>query len=553
MQLSFDAADRLVELVEFRRGPVPADEAARVLYALASAPTALARSLLDDVVRGDGRLAWRGASVGLAAAPGADVLLEHAHFVVVDLETTGLSPRSSRICEIGAQRVRELELTDTYETLVDPRAPLPPAVTSLTGIHPAALRGAPRAELAIRQFIEFAGDAAIVAHNARFDLGFLDREVELLTGRRIAAPVVDTVWLARRLLGERTRRVGLASLAHFFGVSTEPCHRALPDARATAEILLVLLGLAQERGARTLADLVELAAPRARRLHAKRSLVAGAPTRPGVYLFRGRDGLVLYVGRARDLRARLRSYFAGERQRPAVEAALAALEEVEWRETGSELEAALEELRLLRELRPPANARGTRPDRHVHLRRRGPKWTVVGDATPYGPLAGRALAQRAARALDGHESDDLAAAITPLRDRVRRLAREQRFEDAARLRDRLKALEQVAAALAELERLRALRTCVVVPARQPGFVRAYAIADGRVAATRLLARGPGALHEAAALVAEARDAAGPTAAKDADELRLVGSFLHRPPPELRQAPLEPGAICALVEGLPLAA
>ena len=334
MQLSFDAADRLVELVEARRGPVPADEAARILFALASAPTAVARSLLDDVVSGDARLAWRGASVGLAAPPGADVALENAHFVVVDLETTGLSPRTSRICEIGAQRVRALALEDAFETLVDPRVALPAAVASLTGIRSEALRGAPRSQLAVRRLLAFTGDAAIVAHNARFDLAFLDREVELLTGRRIAAPVVDTVWLARRLLGERTRKVGLASLAHFFGVPTEPCHRALPDARATAEILVVLVGLAQERGARTLADLVELAAPRARRLHAKRSLVAGAPPRPGVYVFRGRGGVALYVGRARDLRARLRSYFASGRQRPAVEAALGALEEVEWRETG---------------------------------------------------------------------------------------------------------------------------------------------------------------------------------------------------------------------------
>jgi DNA polymerase-3 subunit epsilon len=553
MQLSFDAADRLVELVEARRGPVAADEAARVLFALASAPSALARSLLDDVVSGDARLAWRGASVGLAAPPGADVQLEDAHFVVVDLETTGLSPRSSRICEIGAQRIRALELEDTFETLVDPRAPLPPAVTSLTGIQPAALRGAPRAELAVRRLLAFAGDGAIVAHNARFDLAFLDQEVERLTGRRIAAPVVDTVWLARRLLGERTRRVGLASLAHFFGVSTEPCHRALPDARATAEILLVLVGLAQELGARTLADLVELAAPRARRLNVKRSLVAGAPPRPGVYLFRGAHGLPLYVGRARDLRARLRSYFASGRQRPAVEAALGALEEVEWRETGSELEAALEELRLLRELRPPANARGTRPERHVYLRRRGSRWTVSSDQTSLGPLPGRRLAGRAARALDGHASDDLEAALPALRARLRRLGRELRFEDAARMRDRLTALDDVVAQLRELDRLRGLRACVIVPAREPGFVRAHAIAEGRVAAVRLLPRGPGAAHEAAALVAEARCPTLSRAPGDADELRLVASFLRRPPPELRLAPLDVASICALLDGIPLAA
>jgi DNA polymerase-3 subunit epsilon len=553
MQLSFDAADRLVELVEFRRGPVPADEAARILFALASAPTALARSLLEDVVTGDARLAWRGASVGLAAPPGADVLLEDGHFVVVDLETTGLSPRTSRICEIGAQRVRSLALADAFETLVDPRVALPAAVTSLTGIRSEALRGAPRSELAVRRLLAFAGDAAIVAHNARFDLAFLDREVELLTGRRIAAPVVDTVWLARRLLGERTRKVGLASLAHFFGVPTEPCHRALPDARATAEILVVLIGLAQERGARTLADLVELAAPRARRLHAKRSLVAGAPPRPGVYVFRGRGGLALYVGRARDLRARLRSYFAGGRQRPAVEAALGALEDVEWQETGSELEAALVELRLLRELRPPANARSTRPDRHVYLRRRGSRWTTTTDPTPFGPLPGRRLARLAARALDGHASDDVHAALPPLRERVRRLGRELRFEDAARLRDRLEGLEEAVDALRELERLRSMSACVVVPAREAGFARVHAIAAGRVAASRLVPQGSGAPHEAAALVAEARRVSLSHAPEDADELRLVASFLRRPPPELRLGALDVDAICALVGGIPLAA
>jgi DNA polymerase-3 subunit epsilon len=553
VQLSFDAADRLVELVEARRGPVPAEEAARVLFALASAPAALARSLLDDVVTGDARLAWRGTSVGLAAPPGADVELEHAHFVVVDLETTGLSPRTSRICEIGAQRVRALELEDAFETLVDPRVRLPPAVTSLTGIRQETLRGAPRVELAIRRLLAFTGDAALVAHNARFDLAFLDREVELLTGRRIASPVVDTVWLARRLLGERTRRVGLASLAHFFGVATEPCHRALPDARATAEILVVLVGLAQERGARTLADLVELAAPRARRLHVKRSLVADAPRRPGVYVFRSAGGLALYVGRARDLRARLRSYFAGGRQRPSVEAALAALERVEWRETGSELEAALEELRLLRELRPPANARGTRPDRHVYLRRRAGRWTVTVEPTWLGPLAGRRLARAAARALDGHESDDVAAALPVLRARLRRLGGELRFEDAARLRDRIAGLEEAIDALRELERLRSLSACIVVPARQPGFVRAHAITGGRVAAVRLVPRGGGSVGEIAALVGEALRAERSIAPEDADELRLVGSFLRRPPPELRVTRLDPGAIRAAIDGIPLAA
>src|ERR671911_372780 len=321
MQLSFDAADRLVELVHAQRGPVPAEDAARELYALRHVPLGLARSLLADVVDGDARLSWRGSHVALADPPGAALPVELATYVVFDLETTGLSPASSAICEIGAVRVRGLELEDRFETLVNPRRPLPAPIAALTGIDPRALRGAPPAELAVRRFLDFAGDAVLVAHNARFDMAFLDREVERLTGRRVAAPVVDTVWLARRLLEGRIRRVGLASLAYFFGTATQPCHRALADSEATAEILLVLIGLAQERGAETVAQLVDLAAPRARRLAGKRSLVAGAPPQPGVYLFRDRNDQVLYVGRARDLRARLRSYFRTERQRPAGEAA----------------------------------------------------------------------------------------------------------------------------------------------------------------------------------------------------------------------------------------
>ena len=124
MQLRLDAADRLVELVEERRGPVVADEAAQRLFALRRAPVGLARSLLAEVVETDARLAWRGDAVALAEAPGAGLLLEHATYVVVDLETTGLRPGSSQICEIGAVRVAGLELGAVFETLVDPGMPL---------------------------------------------------------------------------------------------------------------------------------------------------------------------------------------------------------------------------------------------------------------------------------------------------------------------------------------------------------------------------------------------------------------------------------------------
>src|SRR5689334_1935434 len=111
MQLAFDAVDRLVELLEERGRPLPAAEAARHLLALKQPPDGLARTLIGELVAGDSRVAWRGNAVALADG-GRDPPLEEAAFVVVDLETTGLSAASARICEIGAVRVQGLELRE---------------------------------------------------------------------------------------------------------------------------------------------------------------------------------------------------------------------------------------------------------------------------------------------------------------------------------------------------------------------------------------------------------------------------------------------------------
>ena len=544
MQLRLDAADRLVELVEERRGPVYVEEAARRLFALRSAPVGLARNLLEEVVGEDASLAWRGDAVGLAEPPGADLLLEQATFVVVDLETTGLTPRNARICEIGAVRVRELELEDEFELLVDPGVPIGPAISALTGLRDSELRGQASPRAAVRRFLDFAGDAVLVAHNARFDLAFLDRETERLTGARLAGPVVDTVGLARRLLEGRTRRAGLASLSNFLGTSAQPCHRALPDAQATAEILVQLIGLAQERGARTVADLVDLAAPRVRKVYAKRVLAFGAPSAPGVYLFRDRHDQVLYVGRARDLRARLRSYFRTDRQRPAVEAALAALERIEWRAMGSELEAALEELRLIRDLRPPANARTARPDRYVYLRKRGDSVVCSATPSPLGPLKSRTRARLAARALRPDELDRPEVCLSRLRGRLRDLVECRRFEDAARLRDRISAVEDVVRTMRRVEEVRRMRCCVIVPSEVPGVARGVFVANGRVADIRTLAS---SVEVEAGLAA-----CGRAGEEDLDALLLIGTFVRRPPPELRVAPLERDEILRRAAALPRA-
>jgi len=163
MQLSFDAADRLVELIHARRGAVGAEEAARALFALERAPATLAHSLLTDVVQGDARLEWRGARVGLADGGESDTLIEDAELVVFDLETTGLSASRDRMCEIGAVRVKALAIEETFETLVRPGVALPPTIARLTGLRESELRGAPRPELALRRFLAFAGDAPLAA------------------------------------------------------------------------------------------------------------------------------------------------------------------------------------------------------------------------------------------------------------------------------------------------------------------------------------------------------------------------------------------------------
>jgi DNA polymerase III subunit epsilon len=225
-----------------------------------------------------------------------------------------------------------------------------------------------------------------------------------------------------------------------------------------------------------------------------------------------------------------------------VEAALGAADKIEWRVLGSELEAALEELRLIRDLRPPANARVARPDRYVWLRKRGDGVVASSQPTELGPIRSRRRAQLAARALQADELGRPAQALPRLRKRLAALADARRYEDAARLRDRIEALEQVCRELDRLVRLRAVERCLVAPAAEPGHARAFFVAGGHVAAERTLPPGGGAHLEIEAGLAAARRALTADEPGDLDELHLVGTFLRRPPPELAIVALEKDAI-----------
>jgi DNA polymerase III epsilon subunit family exonuclease len=555
VQLALDGLDRLVALLE-EQGSLPAVEAARLLFATRSIPTGLACSLLADLCAGDSRIVCSGATVSLAGVP--DPLLEEAEFVVFDLETTGLSTQTSRICELGAVRVEALELVDSFQSLVNPGVRLPEPVARLTGLREQELRSAPGVSAVVGRFLVFASEAPLVAHNARFDQAFLEHQLRRQQGRRLTEPPLCTAALARRLLEGRLRRVGLASLADFFGVATTPCHRALPDAEATAQVLVRLIGLAQELGARRVSELRTLAAPRKRRVHGKRPLVHGAPSRPGVYLFRDRHGQVLYVGRARDLRARLRTYFQSERQRPSVEAALLALARVEWRVLGSELEAALEELRLIRELQPPANSRSRRPDHSVYLKRRSDQFVVSKTPTELGPVGSRRQAALAARALTLATPDELerlldGGPLPRLRQRLADLSDNLRYEEAARLRDRIKALEHVLERMRRIEELRTVNACLIAPTLTPGWRKAFFVHGGAIRATRPLPPGPGARLEVNAGLVVARSTprvTGPLSGSQVEDMLLVDGFARRPPPELAVLPFDANEIVAYLDRRP---
>lgn len=518
-----------------------ASEAAGRLFAVGRTPEGLARTLLEPLVEADARLCWRGTFVSLAAAH--DPPLARAAFVVFDLETTGLSQTAARICEIGAVRIEHLEASETFETLVAPSHTLPGAVAHLTGLTDRALRHAPGVEVALRRFSTFVGDAVLVAHNARFDVGFVNRELGRIRGHSLATTVIDTVPLARTLLAGRVERTSLASLAFFFGVSVRPCHRALPDAQATAEVFLRLVEIAAERGATSVGELEELAAPRRRRIHAKRRLIDGAPSRPGVYLFCAGDGRVLYVGKTRNLRTRLRSYFHTPRQRAAVEDALHRTAHIEWRVTGSELAAALDEVRLIRALRPPANRRVPQPEQYVYLHRRGERVVLSRVPSRLGPIRRTAEARRAARALRGcsdAEFDGLlgGAPLPRLRDRLSRAGLDGHDLELRRLRRELDSLERLVEYLNGLDALRRTTACILAPALESGKLEAFVVAAGRVTVCRLDAvttAWAGLVDH----VGVSADATPPSIDADQlDELLVVASFLTRPSDDLRVVSLD---------------
>jgi DNA polymerase III subunit epsilon len=506
-------------------------------------------------------------------------------FVVVDLETTGGSFTSSRVTEVGAVKVRAGEVLGELQTLVDPGVAIPASISALTGITPGMVAGRPTLEAVLPAFLEFCRGATLVAHNARFDVGFLNAGLARLDYPRLDHPVVCTAALARRLVRDEVRNCKLATLASHFRARTAPVHRALADARATVDVFHGLLERAGTFGVVTLEDLVGFSKIRNTPLFkARRHLADGLPAEPGVYAFRAASGETLYVGKATDLRARVRSYFGADDRRMITDLLKEAARVDHW-VCPIPLEAEVRELRLIHEHRPRCNRRAKLPGKAVWLRltdERYPRLSIVRrppppEAAALGPLPSRRVAEAIADALhetlplrrctprigaktafaacalaemgrclspcDGSTTVEaygvIATAvgmvlrggsgtvITNLLERIAELSRDARYEQAAALRDRLETLVTAVARSRRVTTLSAVNRLVASRPVRGGRRELALVAGGRLLATATCT-GPETAGRAEGLWFGAGVVAPTGPAETAAETDLVARWLLAP-------------------------
>src|SRR5699024_4634340 len=266
---------------------------------------------------------------------------------------------------------------------------------------------APSVEQVLPSFLEFCASSVLVAHNAKFDTAFLKAACEHHNHAWPKPSVVCTLRLARRVIprGE-TPNHKLGTLSTLLGIEQTPTHRALDDARATVELLHSLLERIGPDGVHSLQDLLEYLPDTSPQVRRKRTLAAHLPDTAGVYLFRGPNEEVLYVGTASNLRRRVRQYFSASEQRGRMREMVQLSQRVDHVECAHSLEAHVRELRLLAAHRPAYNRRSRNP---------GKEWWIVLTDEPFprlsvvrkpreqslGPFASRTRAHEAAQALAG--------------------------------------------------------------------------------------------------------------------------------------------------------
>lgn len=515
-----------------------------------------------------------------------DTPLRETTFVVVDLETTGGRAEEDAITEIGAVKVRGGEVLGEFATLVDPGRPIPPYIVQLTGITTAMVYAAPRIEKVLPAFLEFAAGSVLVAHNAGFDMRFLRAAAARCDLAWPRAQVLCTVKLARRVLGrDEAPSVKLSALAQLFRATTTPTHRALDDARATVDVLHGLIERVGNQGVHSLTELRDYLPAVTAEQRAKRSLAAHLPDRPGVYMFRGPSDEVLYVGTAVNLRRRVRGYFTGSDTRPRIREMVALAGRIDHVECAHALEAGVRELRLIAAHTPPYNRRSKYPMRGwwiVPTDEAFPRLAV--SRTPgtdaVGPFTARAEAADVAALLaeaaglrtctrkigrSGRHGDRCAAeavgacAAAPygvedsdtyrlrvdrvrdcvagrssevldrMQERLSELVRDELFENAARLRDRVAATVVALRRTQRLAALAAVDELVAARPREGGGWDFAVVRAGRLASAGIAARGVPPMPVVEAIVATAetvRPSPGPLRGASPEEIGVVARWLH---------------------------
>jgi DNA polymerase-3 subunit epsilon len=271
--------------------------------------------------------------------------------IFLDLETTGATATHDRITEIGLIEVERGRLVGEWSTLVNPETRIPPFIEALTGISNGMVALAPTfGEIAPALQARLAGKL-LVAHNARFDYGFLKNEFRRL-GIKYSSDLVCTVKLSRKLFPGHARH-NLDTLMERHGITCSARHRALGDAR-------VLWDLTQKW--RDAVGVEALAAAAAAQIKTpalppglSELVLDEIPEASGVYLFYGENDLPLYVGKSVNLRSRVLAHFSGDHRTSKDMRIVQQVKRIDWRQTAGELGALLEEARLVKDLLPTMN------------------------------------------------------------------------------------------------------------------------------------------------------------------------------------------------------
>jgi len=322
-------------------------------------------------------------------------------FVVLDVETTGLKPYRQRIIEVGVIRYVNGVRSDIYSTLVNPERRVPTYISQLTGIDDTMLADAPLFQQVAGELTSFIGDALVIGYNVGFDLGFVNAELKRIDAMSLINDSLDLLPLASQILSG-IRRPGLDGLCRALDIAQRERHRALADAEATALVFGRMLDVARERGLSSIEDLQRAAAvfvptPKRRdsvgrgRAVLDRSHLDGVPSSPGVYLMMDVRERVIYVGKAKNLRNRLSSYYSqplGYTRK--MDGLLESIERIEIIQTGSELEALLLESQLILRYQPQFNRqlRNTESYRYIKIdiSNSWPRVTLTRQRNPDGSV-----------------------------------------------------------------------------------------------------------------------------------------------------------------------